>query len=174
MVKMEKRDADRKQLLADAAIAVIGGDGLRALTHRAVDTRAGLPQGTCSYHYPSRRALLAAALERIAVLDRSETGGERDPTALLTHWLSTARARTRARLILMLDPEARADLGDLADRLTQGFVDDAATLVGDRYKARLLVALFDGLAADELIRGDGTAAERRERVRAVFKAVAGA
>jgi DNA-binding transcriptional regulator YbjK len=172
MVKMEKRDADRKELLADAAIAVIGADGLRALTHRAVDARAGLPQGTCSYHYPSRRALLGAALERIAVLDRAEADRESDPTALLTHWLSAARTRTRARLVLMLDPEARAELGDLADRLTQGFVDDVAALTGDRYRARLLVALFDGLAADELIRGDCPPAERRERVRAVLGAIA--
>jgi len=156
MATVSTRDRDRKDLLADAAIHVVGEDGLRALTHRAVDTRAGLPQGTCSYHYPSRRALLAATLERIAVLDRAEVEHGPDLAAVLAHWLGAARTRTRARLILLLDPEARADLTEVADRLVSGFLDQATEVLGDRRRARLLVALLDGLALDDLVRGDGT------------------
>jgi DNA-binding transcriptional regulator YbjK len=173
-VGVKSRDGDRKELLADAAIDVIGGDGLRALTHRAVDTRAGLPQGTCSYHYPSRRALLAAVLERIAALDRAEVEQGPELATVLTHWLSAARVRTRARLILMLDPEARAELAGVADRLASGFVDRAAEVVGDRARARRLVGLLDGLAVDELIRGDGTPPtvdEVRAYLRAAFHLV---
>jgi AcrR family transcriptional regulator len=181
-------DADRKVLLADAAIDVLGRDGLRALTHRAVDTRAGLPQGTCSYHHRTRRSLLAAALNRIADLDRADldradpdhagmatgdgAGGPLDgAVAVLGRWLGPGRVRTRARLVLMLDAEARRDLGAEAGRLASGFVAGATATVGDATRARLLVALLDGLVADDLIRGGEAApppAELRERVAAVL------
>jgi AcrR family transcriptional regulator len=58
--------AERPRLLADAAISVIAGSGMRALTHRAVDAAAGLPSGTTSYHYRTRRELLRAVLNRVA------------------------------------------------------------------------------------------------------------
>lgn len=174
---MNTNDADRKALLADAAIDVLGRDGLRALTHRAVDTRAGLPQGTCSYHHRTRRSLLAAALNRIAVLDRADMAtGAADRTldgtvAVLGLWLGPGRVRTRARLVLMLDAEARRDLGEEANRLANGFVAGATASIGDPTRARLLVALLDGVVADDLIRGGDAApppAELRERVAAVL------
>jgi hypothetical protein len=77
----------------------------------------------------------------------------------------------------MLDAEARRDLGDEAARLADEFVAGAATTLGDAGKARLLVALLDGVVADDLIRGGdeppGTG-ELRARVAAVFAAVAAA
>ena len=57
---------DRPQLLTDAAITVIGLGGMRALTHRAVDTAADVPPGTTSYHFRTRRELLRGVLNRIA------------------------------------------------------------------------------------------------------------
>lgn len=167
-------------LIADAAIDVLGRDGLRALTHRAVDTRAGLPQGTCSYHHRTRRSLLAAALNRIAQLDRADmavsagTGLVDAAVVVLGRWLGPGRVRSRARLVLMLDAEARRDLGEEAGRLAGGFVAGATATIGDAGRARLLVALLDGVVADELIRGgDGPPAEEdlRDRVSAVFAVV---
>jgi AcrR family transcriptional regulator len=182
-------DADRKALIADAAIEVLGRDGLRALTHRAVDARAGLPQGTCSYHHRTRRSLLAAALNRIADLDRADLAGapaggttgvpaDRVEAAVevLGRWLGPGRVRSRARLVLMLDAEARRDLGDEAERLAGGFVAGATATVGAAGRGRLLVAMLDGIVADDLIRGgDGppSADELRARVGAVFAAVQG-
>ncbi|GIJ62867.1 TetR/AcrR family transcriptional regulator [Virgisporangium aurantiacum] len=176
-------DADRKVLIADAAIDVLGRDGLRSLTHRAVDARAGLPQGTCSYHHRTRRSLLAAALNRIADLDRADTapapaGDVLDQAvAVLGRWLGPGRVRTRARLVLMLDAEARRDLGDEAARLAGDFVAEATTTIGDARKARLLVALLDGVVADDLIRGTDdppSPGDLRARVAAVFTAVSAA
>ncbi len=57
---------DRRQLLTDAAIVVIGRSGMRALTHRAVDSAADVPPGTTSYHFRTRRELLRGVLNRIA------------------------------------------------------------------------------------------------------------
>ncbi|WP_426511213.1 TetR/AcrR family transcriptional regulator [Dactylosporangium sp. McL0621] len=166
---MKQRDADRKSRLADAAIEVLGHDGVRALTHRAVDTRAGLPQGTCSYHFPTRNALLTAALERIAELDLQDTEGA-DLAEVLQRWATSHR--TRARFMLMLDPQARRELGEAAARLAGGFVERAEALTGSRQRGRLLIGLIDGLLLDELTRGTVAEAERRERIDAVHRIVA--
>ncbi|GAA0923840.1 hypothetical protein GCM10009557_92270 [Virgisporangium ochraceum] len=183
---MKNGDADRKALIADAAIDVLGRDGLRALTHRAVDTRAGLPQGTCSYHHRTRRSLLAAALNRIAHLDRADmvdapadhVPADRVEAAVqvLGRWLGPGRVRSRARLVLMLDAEARRDLGDEAERLAGDFVAGATATIGDAGRARLLVALLDGIVADDLIRGGDVpppVADLRARVAAAFGAARG-
>jgi AcrR family transcriptional regulator len=159
------RDADRKTRLADAAIEVLGTGGVRALTHRAVDAAAGLPQGTCSYHHPSRSALLTAALTRIADLDRADASA--DLPAVLRGWVCDTAARSRARFMLMLDPQVRAELGPSALRLANGFVDLAAERLGSRERARLAIALIDGLLLDELTRGAVTDEERRTRLAAV-------
>ncbi len=54
------------QVLADAAIRVISRDGLRALTHRAVDREAALPQGSTSYYASTRLAVLEMIAARLA------------------------------------------------------------------------------------------------------------
>ena len=52
---------DRKTLIADAAIDLLGEVGARGLTHRAVDTQAGLPAGSTSFYCRSRLDLLTLA-----------------------------------------------------------------------------------------------------------------
>lgn len=167
---MNVRDADRKTRLADAAIDVLGTGGVRALTHRAVDTRAGLPQGTCSYHFPSRTALLTAALTRIAALDLADSSAD-DLAGVLRGWVSGDAARTRARFMLMLDPQARAELGPSAARLAGGFVERGVALFGSEERARLAIALIDGLLLDELTRGTVTDEQRAARLAAVQEVV---
>src|SRR5436305_15015021 len=61
----------RREDLLDAAIAVLGGTGIHGLTHRAVDTAAGLPAGSTSNHFRTRDALLDAVVERFAARDRA-------------------------------------------------------------------------------------------------------
>ncbi len=167
---MNVRDADRKTRLADAAIDVLGTAGVRALTHRAVDTRAGLPQGTCSYHYPSRTALLTAALTRIAELDLADSSAA-ELGDVLRGWVLGDAARTRARFMLMLDPQARAELGPSAAGLADGFVERGVAIFGSPERARLAIALIDGLLLDELIRGTVTDEQRTARLAAVQKIV---
>ncbi|MET9594711.1 TetR family transcriptional regulator [Streptomyces sp. NPDC006516] len=59
----------RPELIADAALALLAERGMRGLTHRAVDERAGLPQGSTSNHARTREALLEAAVRRLAELE---------------------------------------------------------------------------------------------------------
>lgn len=56
----------RADLIADAALALLAERGMRGLTHRAVDERAGLPQGSTSNYARTRQALLEAAVRRLA------------------------------------------------------------------------------------------------------------
>jgi AcrR family transcriptional regulator len=63
---------DRFAALTDAAIDVLADLGMRGLTHRAVDTRAGLPQGTTSAYFRTRKTLIEAVVRRLADLDRAD------------------------------------------------------------------------------------------------------
>ncbi|WP_419095997.1 TetR/AcrR family transcriptional regulator [Streptomyces sp. B6(2022)] len=56
--------ASRADRIGDAALDLLVERGMRGLTHRAVDERAGLPQGSTSNHARTRQALLETAVRR--------------------------------------------------------------------------------------------------------------
>src|SRR4051794_28395790 len=60
-------ESPRRRQLLEAALHVIADEGLRGLTHRAVDRRAGLPEGSCSAYLRTRSALQKALTEYVAV-----------------------------------------------------------------------------------------------------------
>ena len=59
-------ESPRRRHLLEAAVQVITDEGLRGLTHRAVDRRAGLPEGSCSAYLRTRSALQQALAEYVA------------------------------------------------------------------------------------------------------------
>jgi AcrR family transcriptional regulator len=65
-----KRDGDeRRRKLCDAGIRVLAEQGSRGLTHQQVDRTANVPDGTTSYYYRTRAALLRGVGERVAAID---------------------------------------------------------------------------------------------------------
>ncbi|MFG2675277.1 TetR/AcrR family transcriptional regulator [Streptomyces sp. NPDC048445] len=56
----------RADLITDAALDLLAERGMRGLTHRAVDERAGLPQGSTSNYARTRQSLLEATVRRLA------------------------------------------------------------------------------------------------------------
>ena len=54
----------------DAAVELLGAEGLRALTHVRVDDRAGLPKGSTSNHFRTRAALLEGVVAHLGARDR--------------------------------------------------------------------------------------------------------
>ncbi|MEE1805765.1 TetR/AcrR family transcriptional regulator [Streptomyces sp. BE133] len=56
----------RADLITDAALALLAERGMRGLTHRAVDERAGLPQGSTSNYARTRQSLLEVTVQRLA------------------------------------------------------------------------------------------------------------
>lgn len=129
---------DRRAVLADAAIELLAQAGMRALTHRAVDARAGLPQGTTSAYFRTRKALVTAAVQRLADLDRIELarggllpahpapGAPDRPLAVpsldtlaeaiaafIDHWLGAGRHRALARYACLLESIRYPELRDI-------------------------------------------------------------
>lgn len=65
-----KRNGDeRRRELCDAAIQVLAEHGSRGLTHGQVDRYAEVPDGTTSYYYRTRAALLRGVGKRVAEID---------------------------------------------------------------------------------------------------------
>jgi AcrR family transcriptional regulator len=57
-------------MLLDAAIRVLGECGVRALTHRAVDSEAGVAVGSTANYFPTREALLEAIVDQVSATER--------------------------------------------------------------------------------------------------------
>ncbi|MFF9298811.1 TetR/AcrR family transcriptional regulator [Streptomyces althioticus] len=156
--------AARADLVADTALALLAERGMRGLTHRAVDERAGLPQGSTSNVARTRQALLELAVRRLA--DREErvlalqdlpdpregTDALLDALALTTHRaLTRNRDLTLARYELALEatrrPELRAHF-DAAGARFRTLLTALVTALGspspDRH-ALALIAWADGL-----------------------------
>ncbi|MEU9079098.1 TetR/AcrR family transcriptional regulator [Kitasatospora sp. NPDC004745] len=108
----------RRDRLRDAAIEVLAGAGGRGLTHRAVDSEAGVPLGTTKNYYPTRDALLGAVAERCAeqyraVAAQLAASGAR-PTdreglaAMLRGLLENVSGPGRTRMLAYLELQAEA------------------------------------------------------------------
>ncbi|MEV6137154.1 TetR family transcriptional regulator [Nocardia sp. NPDC051990] len=109
---------DRRAALVDAAIDVIATQGIRALTHRALDTALDLPGGSASYYFRTKRALIEAIADRIITRSRDDfTAAELvpsvsiDPEATaqaIASWLDRLLVDRRNHLIvrhaLIIDP----------------------------------------------------------------------
>jgi len=63
--------ANRRDDLLDAAISLLGTEGVHGVTHRAVDAAAGRPAGSTSNYFRTRDALLEAVVERFAARERA-------------------------------------------------------------------------------------------------------
>lgn len=162
--------SERRALLLDAAVSVVAADGLRGLTHRAVDATAHLPAGSTSNAFRSRAALLDAVLAHILATEREQlvrlppmpdvaavVGGAVEMARFL---LGPGRTFTLARHALFLDAARREDsrravsvassevFGLVAARLAAAGVPDPDA------RARLLLVALDGVLLDHLVRPD--------------------
>ncbi|GFG75169.1 TetR/AcrR family transcriptional regulator [Mycobacterium botniense] len=133
-----KPDAEqRRRDLCDAAIELLAEDGARGLTHLRVDRRAGVADGTTSFYFQTRAALLRGATDRVVQLDVedftaamsaiSASGGDRVDSLLsrlaeqaMRTAVEPERSRARARFELLMiaarDPELGAVFQGLMDR----------------------------------------------------------
>jgi DNA-binding transcriptional regulator YbjK len=138
---------DRRTLLLDAALAVVADKGMKGLTHRAVDTAAGLSEGTTSNYYRNRAALVGAVLDRLLELDaallreQGPAGPPKDATELANQLASMVvllagrhAGLTRARLALSLDKPDSVTAGHF--QLVGGLENALAALGVQDAKAR--------------------------------------
>lgn len=150
---------DRRTRIVDSAIDLIATQGIRALTHRAVDTALELPAGSTSYYFRTKRALIEAIVDRIHNRSRDDFAATQnegpassdtrslnstalDPKAIalgMAHWLDQLLTHRRNHLIarhaliidLLNDPELHA-------RLTKSLFSQEKTQI-----------LFEALGSDD-------------------------
>jgi DNA-binding transcriptional regulator YbjK len=165
------RNEERRRLILEATVRIIGREGPGAVTHRAVAAEAGVPLAATTYYFTSKEALFHEALALSVQSDlteledlsgsmaRSPVSAEalsksiaeflvaqlrhRETTVIAQYELSLEAARQPA-----LQPAARASteayVGLFETMLAKvGSADPA----GD---ARLLIAVMDGLLLDQL------------------------
>jgi DNA-binding transcriptional regulator YbjK len=184
---------DRRAAIADAGIALVARDGMRALTHRAIDRDLGLPAGSTSYYLRTRRALIEALVHRLVERTVQDIDAPLPATVdeaavllgAMTANLITDRATdNRARFALAVElagdagnaelhafvtsrsPIRAALLQRAAQLLTAVGVPDAERRAPD------LIALADGLVHDRLVGSRSgtpeTPADLRASITAVF------
>ncbi|GAB3178764.1 TetR family transcriptional regulator [Micromonospora palomenae] len=170
----------RVAALADAAIALLAEGGMRALTHRAVDARAGVPVGTTSAYLRTRQALIEAVVRRLVDLDRVDLVDRELPTdapppgppprltpadldhlavataQVLDRWLTTGRDRSLARYACLLEAVHRPELRPILAHGTVLREQARALLAGagasdPRRQGDQFVAFVDGLLFDRLV-----------------------
>jgi DNA-binding transcriptional regulator YbjK len=167
---------DRRTASLDGALAVLAEQGMRGLTHRAVDAAADFPPGSTSYYFRSRAALIAGCVQRLLERDLAEDvpavegvplrAGSDVPAALAAvltavgvRMATSERRRTLARYELNLaavrDPSLRADLiagGDTIRRRGAALLARAGAAEPD-VAAGQVAAVLDGLVYTALVRG---------------------
>ncbi|MEV0061379.1 transcriptional regulator [Nocardia sp. NPDC050718] len=85
---------DRRAQLVTGAIDLIATSGIRALTHRALDSRLGLPLGSASYYFRTRQALIEAVADGITARSRADFAAMRErPGSLGKHAAQTGLSR---------------------------------------------------------------------------------
>jgi DNA-binding transcriptional regulator YbjK len=160
--------ADRRTLLLDAALHLVGTQGMRGLTHRAVDAAAGLPPGSTSNHFRTREALVLGIVERFIVRERAMATGPGDEVEATAEGVATAlgrfvdralgpdRAVTLARYAILVEtaqnPALRAGMAPGADQVDTWAL-DLVRRAGSRDPERdqaLLANYVTGLVLHEL------------------------
>nr|WP_269433487.1 TetR family transcriptional regulator [Mycobacterium nebraskense] len=137
MAARRKHNApERRRQLADAAIELLGSNGVHGVSHPRVDDHAGVPAGTASFYFRTRKALLHAVAARLAELDVADFSRMAeladDPVAQFTGtaglarivryvnsepWLTRAKARYELALLAGRDPELATTLDESTERL---------------------------------------------------------
>ncbi|WP_340539373.1 TetR/AcrR family transcriptional regulator [Nocardioides sp. GXZ039] len=156
---------ERRAVLLDAALQVVVHQGLRGLTHRAVDREAAVAEGTTSAYFRTRKALhhgLAAWISRRLAGDIDEVAGRIsgcDPAGpealaavvgLFTTWLDEP-ALLQAKVELALEAARDAELAELLASDRERVVAIVADILAARGKAHperraaIAVASFDGI-----------------------------
>jgi DNA-binding transcriptional regulator YbjK len=162
----------RRRQLLDAALHVIADEGLKGLTHRAVDRRAGLPEGSCSAYWRTRNALQAALTEYVAsallddvdtlaeqmlVCGPDEQAGMDSALELFLRWLDQREllvARLELTMAASRDDELAELLADHRSRLV-AIVEQIMTASGKEHgaeRAEALVASYDGILLAALLK----------------------
>ncbi len=153
----------RKDLITDAAIRIVAEQGMRGLTHRAVDREAGLPEGSTSAYFRTRKALIEGFVERLAVQEQQEIVLDQDDLAggiakTIDGWL-VERNRTLARYAAMLEATHHPELKSILVHSPREQATALARALGHENPERAgahFTAFIEGLLFYRLVGGGST------------------
>ncbi len=151
----------------DAAVRLVGAQGVRALTHARVDAEAGLPRGSTSNWFRTRDALVAGVLVHIAEAERADLTAAMTPAStpgevidalcrVLDDATGRDAVRTRARYALFLERAGAPGIQPsmrVQRSLFEQWTRDLLTGLGAEYPetaARALLAVSAGLIVNRL------------------------
>ena len=185
----------RAHQVADAALEVLAASGGRALTHRAVDAEAELPEGSTSNLFRTRDALVVAALDRhveretqILEAIRSSAPSEGLTAGQAAALLSEAIGQiaspplvtlTAARFELYLEVRRRPELKDRLAEVRSGYLELMAGVLRsveikdlDQH-AKAVLAFTEGLTVDLLFHPESamTADQRESALTALLESL---
>jgi DNA-binding transcriptional regulator YbjK len=113
---------DRRDLLLDAAIRVIAAQGLRGMTHRSVEAEAGVPHGSTTYYFGTRRDLL------VALMTYMRERGQRAMEPIV-----------QGLTLSLADRSKPVDLDGIAEALV-AFIDNSSEIELARYELQVTAA----------------------------------
>lgn len=157
-------DPERRQRIIDAAIRVVGAQGIEGLSHRSVAAEADVPLGSTTYHFKTLDDLMVAALrqsnEGFAKVVREHGGALADldgdlaaGLARLTgEWLAGDRTGVELEYELYLAALRRPALRPVAAEWCAEVTELLARRT-DPVTARATVALIDGICLQVLLTG---------------------
>jgi DNA-binding transcriptional regulator YbjK len=173
------RGEARRDLILDAAISVLGEEGLAALTHRRVATAAGLPLAATTYWFASKDDLLVHAYRRAADRDIARVrrvaaeSTDKDVADALADVLGAELADGRTALVacftMWVEAARRPELRAIEAEWTsayEGVIEELLRAAGSpqpQVDSRVLTATLDGLLLGVLARGGSS--DVREELR---------
>lgn len=170
----EKPSTDRRTAIADASIELLAETGTRGLTHRMVDRRLGIPEGSTGSYHRTRQALLEATAKRIVELDLAviEATSSVDPDDLdlaqvITALVLTAndpqqRSRNLARNVMLMEAANNPELSRVMFKSRSAYVGAAEDLLRHRgierpeLVAQVLSSFMAGLILSQVIYAEPT------------------
>ncbi|MBS2017230.1 MAG: TetR/AcrR family transcriptional regulator [Deltaproteobacteria bacterium] len=192
MATQAERTAATRERLLDATIATLLERGYRGTSTPEICRRAGVSRGAQLHHYPTKEALVAAAVDHLlqrrvselaSRLGSTERAAGAPPVLDLSDaaaalwsvytgdtfyaWLElvvVARTDEELRkLVAALDARLVARAEKMCQRFLLPHVEDAKTITAT---TRLILSLFDGLATHRILSRDDAGAKNALRIAA--------
>jgi DNA-binding transcriptional regulator YbjK len=181
-----RKGAKRKTEIIDAALRIIGRDGILAVSMRAVAVEAAVPLGTVTYYFSNKEELIEAGFLRhtqrettriVTAIARLGTLTQADAARGLADFVIQGLTEYREQLITeyqFLNASVRREnlqrastawLQTLAAHLEERLTAFSSSI--PKTDAKLILAVISGLEVDNLIAPLGPADERA--IRAVME-----
>jgi TetR/AcrR family transcriptional regulator, regulator of biofilm formation and stress response len=169
---VQRRSRDRRELLLRAAVDLLADGGPKAVTHRAVAARAGVPQASTTYYFASIQQLTEEALRlhlsertgelQAMITEATAKGGSAEDIARVLAEMLITRSRdiAIAQFEVYMQAGRNPELRDHVAKTLAAFEGIAATVLGflgvrePEKAAPVFVSLIDGYLLHRVARPD--------------------